>query len=860
METPLVLDRTDGTCGYFNDVPYFSPVETKVFYDAVSGCRLHKLPSHLMVKPRSRDFFMEPQCSLAHLLEEAKNQKSVFNTNRKPQLELPDFRTDFAGSQSICGTSGKDFITIRDTCVSPFGPQGDAMATVCYVDSFTINSINKIWLNLVESILGRKDVHSKFVVLYLDRLISPSEGEGSFLFSLLMTGVASILHYYAGQDFWRSRMEDVSIEFQVLNSEVGSSIGDMVQCYIQHHLKLSVLRVSDNSLHEEYEKSVASAQLTNVDTMNDWFEILCTDVVDAHEELCDEKCDSTGKQFCSPVILVIVPPITALRAALEARILDSYSSEPLRVHSDLQFSVDEFNQRTPLVFLCSSDWISKQSRRSKEDRLITKMSIQIVIHGGFCELESSFEEEFVRCCIVFRCCLVEVDKLRVLRHSTQSYFHNHISTVEENYNVACESSNVILLIFRRFLTRYSPASTQPYLKVPREIFLFEASWRHYYKTLDFLRLSGAVTTESESNHDTLELSVLGRFLSYRFRVRETERPLDFLSITDGKAILWSFLLRQPLHVPLEIVKKSHTSGDWVEEALKCFCEIFNLSFESNATVSRRTLVRQLALFGLHSTQESSRIQYLLSSPFGSRCTLQSHSLGRTPTVCRGWYEQAPLKAGLALEKKEVNTYCLPPKALFCELEAVEKLPQLRIQCPLEVSYPVLIAHSILHISLHNLCVFNESDDMHAVSALPVSLLESTIMRSLFDDHVKGNAGLWLDGILSEITLTASDPSILGPLPLRGRAHIAYCERELFSRKRKRNETPAKISSGEGVFDGVTPRTATERSAIEELTELIKKIGREKAEKLFRGKKGFNFLEPSHELHSFYLSILKRETA
>nr|CCM18372.1 hypothetical protein, conserved [Leishmania guyanensis] len=176
---------------------------------------------------------------------------------------------------------------------------------------------------------------------------------------------------------------------------------------------------------------------------------------------------------------------------------------------------------------------------------------------------------------------------------------------------------------------------------------------------------------------------------------------------------------------------------------------------------------------------------------------------------------------------------------------------------MELSYPLIVAHSVLHISLHNICVFSETVDPSVVTPLPRNLLESGVMSSLLCDLTRGNAGFWLDGVMNEIVLTSSASSVLAPLTLKGRQHIPYCERELFTRKRPRQEIgAAKAGEMEG-FKGTLPRTAAERSAVEELAELIRTIGREKAEKAVRGKKGFSFLEPSHELYPFYLYSLKR---
>lgn len=65
------------------------------------------------------------------------------------------------------------------------------------------------------------------------------------------------------------------------------------------------------------------------------------------------------------------------------------------------------------------------------------------------------------------------------------------------------------------------------------------------------------------------------------------------------------------------------------------------------------------------------------------------------------------------------------------------------------------------------------------------------------------------------------------------------------------------SSNTKTFSGVQPRTPLEEEAITQFLKLVERVGREKAERAFRGKKGFAFIDSKHDLHPFYLYSLKK---
>ncbi|GET91644.1 hypothetical protein, conserved [Leishmania tarentolae] len=849
--------RTDGTSGYFNDVPYFTPVETTVFYEAVQSCRLHRLPAHLMVKPRSIPFFTDCDSALARALEKT-------DTGKKGKLKvessapLPIFTTDFSANQILFKPSGEDYVSLREVCRIFDASIRSAEFNTVDINSLNNEAINTVWTELLLFLNSCSGSVGRFVVHNIDTLCSMSDGSCEFLVSLLLTGVASILHYYDRIGDRKALLSAVCIEFTILNTERGSRVADSLQFFVEKCLRLTVCRSHEDNFKIAYDGLISSMHCIEFSD-GEWMDTICGETVDAHETLCDKDTDVAGSGcFISPIVLLIVPPVHFLRVALEKQIMDSYSSEALRVQSDGGWNCAQFNKKTPLVFTCSSYWLVEQMSMPKGDGLLHRLNVQIIVHGGFCEIGDSAEEEAVRCVIALRSCGIQWDEMRVMQHKKPSYWRlEEPLTFQSNSAPAQDCANALLLLFRRFLTPYSPFSKQPYTSLPRDIFFSRRAWDFYHRLTQTLRLAGVLAPAADALSETIELTVLGRFLSYRFRIREGALVDATLTVTDGKAILWAFLFRQPISVPLDVIKSCHAFDSWVDAAVTDFCKVYRLEFEPLAATPRKALVAQLALFGIGDCAVRDRVHYLLSSPSGIRTPLRQHLVTAAPTNCRGWYEQAPLNAGLALEKKEVNVFCLPPQSAYCELEAIEKGTSFRIQCPMELSYPLIIAHSVLHISLHNVCVFSETIEPSVVNPLPPHLLESGVMSNLLCEVARGNTGFWLDGVMNEIVLTSSASSVFAPLTLKGREHIPYCERELFTRKRPRQEREAvKVSKSEE-FKGTLPRTAAERSAVEELADLIRTIGREKAEKAVRGKKGFSFLEPSHELYPFYLYNLKR---
>ncbi|KAK7198409.1 hypothetical protein NESM_000800600 [Novymonas esmeraldas] len=848
--------RTDGTSGYFNDVPYFSPVETAVFYEAVQSCRLHRLPAHLMVKPRSIPFFADTDSALARALVKAESERKGKGAKEGTAL-LPEFMADYSARQMLFHSSGRDYVVIREVCEIFDASAVTASSSTVDIGSLSTEAIGLVWTGLLLFLNGCQGSVGRFVLHNVDTLCRDSCGSNDFLVSLLLAGVASILHYYSQTGDRDALLGAVSLELTVLNTDSGSCIADNLQYFVEKNLKVTVSRSREGVFLENYEELFSAARYVGC-TADEWVELVCSEVVDAHETLCDTVSGASATELCSsPTVLLIVPQAATLRAALEKQILDSYSTEPLRVQREDSWTHAELSKAAPLVFLCSSRWLVEQASAPKGHRLLHRLNVQIVIHGGCCEVGDFAEEELVRSLVVLKSAGLQWEEMRVMQHEEPSYWHaEKVPSFRSESAPAQQSANALLLLFRRFVTPYSPSTRQPFTAIPSDLFCSRRAGVFYREVAQTLRLAGILAPETTASPQNIELTVVGRLLSYRYRVGELSLVDDTLTVADGKTILWAFLFRQSREVPRDLIKGRYPFHAWVDAAVASFCKVHRLDFDTEGGAPRAALVEQLALFGVGGGGVRDRVHHLLSSPSGVRLPVESHLVAPAPTVCRGWYEQAPLSAGLALEKKEVSVFCLPPQAAYCELRGVEGGASGHIQCPLELTYPLLVTHSVLHISLHNMCVFGEAANPTVVTPLPTSLVDSVVMSNLLSGDVGGKAGFWLDGAMSESALTTSASSVLASLTLKGRQLIAHCERELFTRKRRRAEAVASKSESADAFHGTRPRTAAERSAVEELAELIKTIGRERAERAVRGKKGFGFLEPSHELHPFYLFNLK----
>ncbi|TPP43822.1 Cytochrome oxidase c subunit VIb family protein [Leishmania donovani] len=414
--------------------------------------------------------------------------------------------------------SGKDYVSLSEVCSIFDASTRNTESNTVDINSLNNEAINKVWTELLLFLNSCSGSVGRFVVHNIDTLCSMSDGSCEFLVSLLLAGVASILRYYSHIGDREALLNSVSVEFTVLNTELGSRVADSLQFFVEKSLRLTVSRSREDNFKAAYDELISSIPCIEFSD-DDWMDAICGEIVDAHEMLCDKDTDAAGSgSFISPIVLLIAPPEPSLRVALEKQILDSYSSEALRVQSDGEWSHAQFDKNAPLVFICSSYWLVEQMSMPRGDGLLHRLNVQIIVHGGFCEIGDSAEEEILRCVIALKSCGIQWEEMRVMQHREPSYWRlEEPVTFRSNSALAQECANVLLLLFRRFLTPYSPFSKQPYTSLPRDIFCSRRGWDFYHRLTQTLRLAGVLAPEAAAPFETIELTVLGRFLSAKKR-------------------------------------------------------------------------------------------------------------------------------------------------------------------------------------------------------------------------------------------------------------------------------------------------------------------------------------------------------
>lgn len=858
------MTSEDRTCGCFNDLPYFGPVESSAFFGEVSSIRLHRLSELLMESCRSPGYFAV-QGSFLHtalstsLEEGAKQGKKA----KASSVQLPDF--------CGIGDAGSGFLgygTGTNICVREVS-QREITATKCpwvssssRIVSLDTCGIDTVWSGLVQWLLGDDDSAHHFIVPNLDLFLGSKSEEGEFLLSVLLTGVASILHFYSVKHSLSERAAAVCIDFTVFHSKLAGALADSFQIFVEKQLHLPVERVfSDDGEAANLQRRTSSVEVVATPTSEEWTERICEMAVEAHERLCDEgvgRGAGVDDKLPAPVILICLPGDGAIREPIRQALTDTYSSEPISVTTDCEWHRDSFTGETPVMLLCSSAWLVNQAKSPPYERLLTNVSVRAVVLGGFCEYGENHDENVSHTVALLELlCQGSELSISALKHSSYCSHTLDETSNDDKCQRDLRCCNVLLLLFRRFLMRYSPQNRQPFFTISQQSFVSHAAWELFKGACEKMQAAGVVEKLSaDSTAQTTCLTALGRFLSLRFRAGPSNRLSWDLSVVDAKTIMWSHLLRDSKDTACRLIGSRYSFSGWVLRAVDEFCEVHGLVLDGSSPILRDVLIHQLASVGFENKVEVNRKHFVLSSPKGTRRSVQRHATAGMSTVCRGWYEQAPLLAGYSIEEKQVKVFCPPPLTAYCELEGQEGSGNLRIQCPVDVSYPLIVAHSILHISAHNNCVFLESRSSSGPVPLPASLLQSHTLRALLDSEYLGNGGAWLDSVVGDSLPAPSDASVLGVLPHKGASLMAHCERTAFSRKRKREvgSTPLKA---EGVgFSGLKPRTEPEADAIDEFVKLVKSLGRDRAENAFKGKRGFGFITANHELHPYYLFVLQ----
>ncbi|CCW68388.1 unnamed protein product [Phytomonas sp. Hart1] len=843
--------------GYFGDLPYVGPVESSAFFQLVSEARLHKLSEKMIINPREIDYFVHPKSKLYSSIKFNHRQSSskIIKTTIYPEL-----KNNFHSISSFNRGSSPKIIHIKESVSRIFKPNTDTNLT--NIVGLDFYGIQKIWSELIKFIFGYEpDTNLYFAIPNIDNYLQDELGTGDFLLSLLLIGVASIVDFVVSRELNVGRIKNVSLELTVFSNNFGKSIADTLEFFCENTLNLSVSRsfCSPDEKNIFYQNLFTEIPSLTISSLNELIENVRSRCVDRHEELCDLNFSENESPTFAPVILVIVPLLNSIRINLKKSLLDSYSYEPITVLSDMDWDATILDQKTPIIFFCSSAWILEQARFPKYDQLLCKLNIKTILHCGFIEFKLTIEEELAETITFIKFLNQSSFDISFVKHLPQSFSEN--AAYPSRMNAIEVAGNTILLMFRLFMMRYSPVSEQPFFTFPRNIFFSESAWRLYLKCVPILSLGGLIkATYDHSDWPIVELTVLGRFISLRFRLTENGTEGPELSLIDSKIVVWSHLLRQSYSDTCSLIQERYIFKDWINCNVKKFCDTYKMILSEGSTSRFQSLIRQLSNFGINDLNDTKRTHLILSSPSGRRGPIPFQLSDRRVTTCRGWFDKAPLQIGLVSEKRSVETFCPPPSSLYSEVEVASKGSIFRIQCPTEVSYPIIVAYFILHISLHNNGIFVESVDAVPPVPLPNSILQSHTMLTVLKDPDLDNVGLWLDGIMCDAALAPSDPSMLVNLLLKGQHFIELCERVPFTRKRKLPKTEPKVNCNlatSGVFAGVTPRSLIESDTIEEFINLVGTIGREKAESTFRRKKGFGFLDPDHYLYPYYLHLLSK---
>lgn len=831
--------KTDGTFGYFGDLPYIGPVEVSMLYSVLQSSRVHKLSERMMFSPRSLTYFMEAENSLAEQISNL--NKDIKKLNVFPVLNK------FSSSVPIFHKSKSDFINIVHGCSR--APRNDEWLKI----NLDVNEIDMILLEIMKYVFGSLTNPPKFLIMNCDLLIK--EGSGGFVFSLLIIGLASIFHSFSSVKEFEARLDKITVGIHVLDTQCGRAAGDKIHLYIENQLRLSVSNSPTEASMIDYQEFMEKIVVVETANRDEWFEEIRSSVIDWFEELCD--IDQQEDDDKIPVILVILPD-TAEKELSKSKILDSYTSYPMQIVEVSQINEELFNvyPSKPVIFLCSSSWICNQAVTVKESVITTRFNFKRALHCGFIENQQSIEEELVSTCTFFFNDLIEADHFKLIKEKI--HFVSPISpkdcpilSLEDIY-----LPNGVFLFFRRFLCKYSPETFMPRFSIPENFFIHENALRKYEVVIKFMEMAGAIRVLPESGE--VELTPIGRFLSFQFRYHRNYMYTKRFSILGGKIVMWGYILRQSEESITRILQEYHPLSHRIKEDLDFFCDMHKITLEQSSELNNFSVMRHLATYGLERPKEFNRLHYVLSLPSGKRERVRNHYLEVLPTTCRGWNSD-----GGTCEARCGQTYCYPSSSILCEItEKMFATQEKAIQCPLELSYPLLVFRSLLHISFHDNCIFLESvDELHPIT-MPLEILRSHTVKAILSSQIVSNAGRWLDGVGHSCSLILSNESLLDFMRYKGGKFttIGISGKRSKKRARETSEYDSLESSCKNTFNGKLPRSEQEKQILAEFVAFAKTAGVDKAEKNFRGKRGFLFLDPTSELHPYYLHLLEQRSA
>ncbi|KAG8346569.1 hypothetical protein TRVL_02591 [Trypanosoma vivax] len=858
------MPSKDITSGFFCDVPYLGPVESSIFFDVLTSARVHRIPESMIVRPDSLLYYVDKVSRLYQTASDFRSSDLVGHDNKSgfgdlvsiipPLLHAsPPQRLTNRLSDTGCFISlvTGDLPSLNSKSLAEkFAGHCD-----CVVISFDLKGFDTMWQSLIEFLTDdSEDSRAVFVLPNIGVYLRDDDPFGWFMFSIWSVGVSSILHYFStvNHNHIQERLSKVSILLTFIKHIEDEIVADKIQLFFENKLKVCVSRMEDISLLTGFSGTADGSIVVISNSQEEWLSKAVDVITGIHEELCDaNKMEDNmicGKRCC---VLFIVPESISLVRELEKRLCDCYTSTPMVIVTDIE-RLSEIetlrNVDVPVILLCFRGAIERQLLRPKHERVVEQMNISALIFTGY--------DFSVRDLAVYQSLFSKgpTHLMLIPRNAHGNRDTSHKPT-ELNYDIIQEGVNIILWLFRRFRFPLDEGGMQPILKIPDAFFISSTASLFFDRVINEMKTSGLISFVYSSDGSCgSRLELLGRALSYRFRLPyKSEFPE--LTSSDIKCILWCYALRKSKSVAQKLISASHRFPSWVENAVDDFCSIHRIKFGNANTTGEEALINHLSS-SPDSEKGVSRVRRFLAHCYGKRDRVSRHLVESSSTSCRGWFEQAVFDTGLPIvPQPHVNMYCYPCHTELCEIIFGNDI----LQCPLDLSYPLVAVHIVLHTTLRNIAVlleYNEIDELPPLVPIPISVLQSPTFKSIVYEANNESTGLWLDSCMSS-NPPISDSLQFSSLMSKSSSFNGFCSyRSLCKRPRqwdRDTEKPRRDTEGFKI-----PPEA-EATRIREFANAAKKLGRENAEGRFKGMSGFAFLQPSHPSHEYYLHLLQQET-
>ncbi|CBH18801.1 hypothetical protein, conserved [Trypanosoma brucei gambiense DAL972] len=853
------MNLNEVASGYFGDIPYCLPLECSAFFDALTSSRLHRIPQSMMSRIDSEAYYTDKNTRFHNLLS---GERGTINRRGNPSTGdpigimdlIPYLHCASPADRIACNDcTGGCYIAIElnksSQEVGRDRTEEASRISHCIFVTLDLKGIDHMWQSLLIFLLGGTDNDDVVYVLTdVDIYFHMGASYGSFMFSIWALAISSLLHHFASfpNDRIQERLSRVKVILKFSKDCVRSTTVDDIYLFIESKLKVCVDNKLDtstgstNNMENCFTDSFATAN------QEAWLEKMTEIVTNCHEELCDTGVECVNSN--PSCILLIIPEEDSLVSMLEQCLHDSYTSSPMSIAASLDHFPELLAARAngvPLTVFCSKKKIEREFLRPHHECCFGYMDIKFLVFG-----ESNRGED--------------LDIIRALFHRLPhtiyvpypghcSSENNFVDTERVSNDCLQDAMNVVLWLFRRFRFESRKEDTGPVLRIPESFFATMDASLFFDEVMSAMCSFGLLSQLRNSDGlPSYQLSVIGRALSYRFRL-PYDSSFPELSPFDVKCIFWCHALRQPKAVAEKLICNSHKFTSWVRDAINRFCSRYQIVFTENLSMGDETLVRALSSIPKY-YDSVSRVELFLCCTTGKRTTLSRQSTRMISTSCRGWFDQAsPGTDMCGPQKSPVNIYCYPSHHELCEIHFGGKV----LQCPLDVSYPLIASHIILHTALWNNAVFLECAQEIGKTPLlsvPLALLESPLFKRMTRGSGDARTGMWLDNCIGD-NPSPSDAMELGSLMGRTVSFLGLCNCGRSLRKREESGCSLKRPRREALELLRIPSDA-EVETIKEFVNLAKRLGRENAEKRFKTVKGFAFLNDSHENHPYYLHLMK----